>query len=109
MTTITAFISLLCPTVSVTKDFLSENRLSVQLWLKHFQPPPSCLRASLWEDPPSQKLANRKPEADALCESWLHSLEQGTGRSSPFIYELYFIILDLASRIYYYNDGQVQN
>ena len=38
----------LCPEDSVTKDFLfnnSENRPSAQLWLKHFQPPPSCLGA----------------------------------------------------------------
>lgn len=38
----------------------SKNRLNVQLWLKHFQPPPSCLSASLQEGPPSQKWANGK-------------------------------------------------
>ncbi len=44
----------------------SESSLSVQLCLEHFQPTPSCLSASLREGRPSQKLANRKIEADAL-------------------------------------------
>lgn len=48
------------------KDFPlynSKNRLSVQLWLKHFQPPPSCLSAGLQEGPPSQKWANGRAGA----------------------------------------------